>query len=456
MDRSAFADRTVERGQTILMVALSMTALVAMAALSIDVVTLYVARGEAQHAAEAAALAGAKAFVTSGYTSYPLGFGNTSALCSGGTGLAELQAQAAAIQNNIAGVAPTILWAGSSCNFTQPENPRITIQLYRTGLPLFFARIWNAASPTVMATATAEAYNPSGGPAPIQLSGVKPWLVPNCPPNSAPQPPTNPNCATPYFVNLADGSIANSGSFIGQKITLTISGGGPLCGSPPLTPCVSAPLPNNSTLTFYPLSIPINPPTPQCPSINQAGCNNSPGPYYENSSCFNPTPLSCGASITNPPNPPILAVDDRLYTGFLKTRTDQGVECLIHAGGTGPNQGQDILPTPPITPGQPLLIEPGPNNPDTALASATNISRSDSVVTVPLFDGSQLCPPGGGSTTCTGSATVIGFLQLGVIDAGGNGSLDAIILNAAGCNPGSTSTAVSGGGVSAVPVRLVQ
>src|SRR5205807_4625880 len=96
MDLSAFAYGRREHGQTILLVALSMTALLAMAAISIDVVTLYVARGEAQHSAEAAALAGAKAFVTSGYTSYPTGFGNTSALCSGtGSGLAKLQSQAA-------------------------------------------------------------------------------------------------------------------------------------------------------------------------------------------------------------------------------------------------------------------------------------------------------------------------------------------------------------------------
>src|SRR5713101_10141123 len=60
-----------EKGQTIVLVALSIVTLLAMAALAIDVVTLYVARSEAQRAADAAALAGAKAFVDSGVTTDP-------------------------------------------------------------------------------------------------------------------------------------------------------------------------------------------------------------------------------------------------------------------------------------------------------------------------------------------------------------------------------------------------
>ncbi len=62
--------RSGERGQTIILVAVSLVSLLAMAALAIDVVTLYVARSEMQRAADAAALAGAKAFVDSGVTSW--------------------------------------------------------------------------------------------------------------------------------------------------------------------------------------------------------------------------------------------------------------------------------------------------------------------------------------------------------------------------------------------------
>src|SRR5205814_5819757 len=60
-----------ERGQTIALVALTIVTLLAMAALAIDVVTLYVAKGEVQRAADAAALVAAKGFVDSGVTSDP-------------------------------------------------------------------------------------------------------------------------------------------------------------------------------------------------------------------------------------------------------------------------------------------------------------------------------------------------------------------------------------------------
>ena len=57
-----------QRGQTILLVAFSLVVILGMAALAIDVVTLYTARSEAQRSADAAALAGAKMLVDSGMT----------------------------------------------------------------------------------------------------------------------------------------------------------------------------------------------------------------------------------------------------------------------------------------------------------------------------------------------------------------------------------------------------
>ena len=60
-----------EGGQTIALMAVSMVSILAMAALAIDLTTLYVAHGEIQRAADAAALTGAKAFVDSGVTTSP-------------------------------------------------------------------------------------------------------------------------------------------------------------------------------------------------------------------------------------------------------------------------------------------------------------------------------------------------------------------------------------------------
>ena len=62
--------RKDERGVIITLVAVfTLFVLGAMAALSIDVVTLYTARSEAQLAADAGALAGARALASSGLTS---------------------------------------------------------------------------------------------------------------------------------------------------------------------------------------------------------------------------------------------------------------------------------------------------------------------------------------------------------------------------------------------------
>jgi len=52
---------------------------------------------------------------------------------------------------------------------------------------------------------------------------------------------------------------------------------------------------------------------------------------------------------------------------------------------------------------------------------------------------------------------IVGFLQLAIQDVtGGGGKIDAVILNAAGTDPASTGTPVTGAGPSPVPVRLIQ
>jgi Flp pilus assembly protein TadG len=200
-----------ERGQTILVVAVAMVSLLAMAALAIDVVTLYVARSEMQRAADAAALAGAKAFVDSGFTSDPT---NTTRQA-----LAQSMATAAinsvVQQNRVGGVAPQL--APGSPDFTNLAtslgDPQVSVTLQRTDLPTFFSRIWGRRLSTVSATAVAEAYNASnsqdgtGNYVPITPKCVKPLLVTNKDPNHG---------GTPFVT--VDTGVAETG-IVGTALT---------------------------------------------------------------------------------------------------------------------------------------------------------------------------------------------------------------------------------------------
>ena len=159
-----FPRRSGERGQTIILVAVSLVSLLAMAALAIDVVTLYVARSEMQRAADAAALAGAKAFVDSGVTSLATTDPNYVAV----QGLAQTMAGQIITdivpQNRIQGTPPVLVGA-PTFNFGRPGNPQVSVTLQRADLPTFFSRILGRAFSTVSATAVAEAYNPANAPA---------------------------------------------------------------------------------------------------------------------------------------------------------------------------------------------------------------------------------------------------------------------------------------------------
>ena len=213
--------RKNERGVTIVLVAFSLLALLGMAALAIDIATLYVAHGEAQRAADAAALAGARMFASSGiHLGVRYRAPAAADVCqSGGPGLAAAanrQAEAVAAQNQVAGQAAVVQTI--TCD-TTPANPQIAVTIHRTALPSFFGKIWGGAANSVSATAVAEAYNPSGSTAPIQVQSVKPWLIPNCDPTNPPPGDCGPGAG--WFVDNTTGAIQNNGSFVGKTITLT-------------------------------------------------------------------------------------------------------------------------------------------------------------------------------------------------------------------------------------------
>jgi len=156
----------------------------------------------------------------------------------------------------------------------------------------------------------------------------------------------------------------------------------------------------------------------------------------------------------------VFQVDTRFSTGSgnpqVQLETTAGTDCLIHASNAGTGQGQDSFTTP--GPPAPVTITGGSNNPNASLRLVNGIHRSDAVVTVPVFD----CPPITG--ICPGAAQlqIVGFLQLGIQDINSPCStpnlpcvIDAVLLNAAGVDPASTGTPITGAGTSPVPVRLI-
>ncbi len=422
-----------EQGQTIILVAVCIVSLLAMAALAVDVVTLYVAKGEIQHAADAAALAGAKAFVESTVTTDPANAGLQSlaqkiacpdAACSSG-----YIAQALA-QNPVSG-SPAVINPSSPVTYdfaNHPGNPRVTVNLQRTGLPIFFARIWSSNLASVSATATAEAYNASnsqtnnGSLIPIAPQCVKPILVKNNGRGPAPFPSP--------FINLPAGTInrlgtVSSGGFIGLDFVLVSKAS----NCPSGTPCI-----------VY---------KPQVDSAVHNFCSScASGTAYEQSiaccdgSAYNFTQCGDTAATTT--------AIKLLGSGVTTTRTQSAMQCLIHEAA-----GQDSLDTSNfLSSGDPMQVIAGTYSQSTlGVGSNSPITTTDSIVTLPIYDDSA-SPP-----VSLPSVYIVGFLQVFVNDANppAGGDLDVTILNVVGCgsSPPSAVPAISGGGTSAVPVRLI-
>jgi hypothetical protein len=294
-------------------------------------------------------------------------------------------------------------------------------------LPLFFARIFGTRVASVSASATAEAYNNSSAAntTTIQTGSVKPWLVANCNPGTAgPCPTVNAN----YFFQASTNALNNPTAYLGQQIRLVPYGGG-----------------LNPTSVTYFISDPTGTDNPNiCPSTAKANCGPADGgqDYYSDVACANQHQVVCGD---------LLPVSNSNLAPGIGPETAGAVQCLIHESATGPvNSGQDDLTFGTV----PVTITKGTNNPNTAIPANSTIASSDSVVTVPVFNyTSNPCT----ATNCTpNTEAVVGFLQLGIQYVGATGNVHTVVLNAVGCNPSGSGTPVSGGGVSPIPVRLVQ
>ncbi len=423
--------RNREHGTVIALVAVFMLFVVgAMAALSIDVVTLYTARSEAQLVADAAALAAARVLANSGATS-----DTTGTLMPQAQPIAQNVAMQVA-QNSMVGgrylVAGEIVVGAVTGTTT---NPRITVRVQRTDLPTFFARIWGNTQLAVAASATAEAYNPSGGPGisagsapPVAPLCVKPWLLPNIDPTSVSSAATtifNPSGAITNPALLGWSSV----SATPKPMTLACNNGD--CSGTGIQPAAAwGYYPGDPNTTFPPPGSSL-PTCSQVPTLT---------PYQASVAGCIQTPISC-----NNPNANV----DTSVDGMRISETANAVNCLTHDTTAG--EGDTVTSTVPAS--APFQFVAGNGNP--IAGAGTDVMVSDSLVTVPVFD--TLSFNAGGT-----NFQIIGFVQLFLNPdsnpadpASSTGSVNTTIINLAGCGTTATGQPIIGNGASPVAVRLI-
>ena len=477
---------TRERGVTLALVALAMVGIIAMAGLSIDIGMLYQASAEAQRAADAGALAGARTISMQGLTGDPNNAAPGTAwgeICGGPTSPASLAAMTVAGQNPISGASssPTVTvnysYAGAASQSTDCSglgagqfgvNPLVTVQVLQTNLPAYFSRIWGRNGNTVSATATAEVFNASnsnayagsGDVVPVQPRCVKPWIVPNYDPFLS---TCNSTTCLP-FVTIANGSLGRPG--------ISVEGGGviserfwlvPDCGTGGATCAMLGPPTQASTQPQANYSSPyesgpnLEYVPGQVPSFSSAftaipACASASSTYAQAiAGCDQSTQYQCGVQNMN-------TVD--LSENPVTIDTTSGVQCLIHQSGasTSTPTGQDTLAPFSLPPTYPFQIQAGSGNPllnasPNAVPNSGLITSSNNIVSLPIYDSATNTIANNGSTT---PVTIVGFLQvfINVVDA--NGNIYVTVLNVSGCGNGTTPVSSPPlYGTSPVPVRLI-
>jgi Flp pilus assembly protein TadG len=433
-------ERNCQNGIIILLVAVVLLFVVgAMAALSIDVATFYTARSEAQLVADAAALAGARVLANSGFTS-------TSAIPSAAAeALATNVANQVAASSNVAGrtlnlseITVSYPNVGNAAAFG--TNPHITVAVKRTDVPTFFARIWGRTAVTVQASATAEAYNPSGVNAlglgvpvvPVAPTCVKPIVLPNLSPGGVSQ-----------IIDPTTGQILDT-TLVGRDLSGTpltnLCGSPGRCGNPAQWPWGSPTAWNYYSAT----SASFPPPPANLLPACAAGFN----AYQESIAGCVQTPIACGATVNL----------EQSHSGNLKNDTDDAVNCLTHAPSGTPLEADSIddLAWGPLN-GQPFQFLAGTQNPLVlagTISAGTDVLVSDSIATLPIFDSSVPL------NTPPTPITIIGFVQLLLNASGsqtslGSGQTITRVINIAGCGTSVAPQPILGNGASPVPVRLI-
>lgn len=407
--RHARTKRNGERGNSIFIVAGFMFVMLGMGALAIDLASYYVARNQSQRVADSAALAGAKVFVESGCV--------TIGSCAGEEGLATTRATQAASQNLVEGQPVTV----QAVNFLEtPQNPQITVQIQSANLHLYFAgALGITTGPTVGATATAEAYNPSGavGGSPIYCTGcVRPWLIANC---------------DQTIGGLACGGtsayLLDPGNNYGVETPGCATGGG-VVGE------------------LIDVKLSTVPPTSYYGAVDVDNGTGNQADYQTGITTCLTGQTTCGVKT--------LTVMQVYATTEATTVT--GVENLLHITAMGPGLGQDTIDT-TVCPPQ---IHAGPLNPlvTNGIVNVNDaISTSDSIVTAYIFDPTTPLTTSA-ALPITQTVNIVGFAQIFVKEADPvhPGDFLGVILGVAGCgsNPGAcTSAAIQG--PTTMPVRLI-
>jgi Flp pilus assembly protein TadG len=461
-----------ERGATMAIVALAIVSIIAMAALSIDVGTLYEANTEAQRSADAAALAAARVLSLSGLTGDPQ---NSSGLWSSACTLATQTAQSVANLNTVAGQAPSSVTttflssdAGSStpsgCGSTGAVafgvNPMVTVKVTQKNLPAFFAPIFGLLkgySPTtVSASATAEAFNSSasenfngGTLVPVQPRCVKPWIVPDADPG-------NPG---KQFVAITDGTIQTPGilvsgagtGVIGETFNLKADCGSTAGNCATGAPDGLSPGASPGLLYYVPGLVPGAPSEPAgAPPVAIPSCANA-DPYQQAiAGCDQTTQYQCGVSSATATNPNYVDLTENpIAPSVIAGDTYVAAQCLTNQlSGTADQISTAVYP---------YQITAGSGNP--LNANGTIITSSNSIVSLPIYttgatNKSQLFPNGSGLAP----VNIVGFLQVFIQSVNSDGSLTVYVLNVSGCGNGSTGLPLASpplDGTSPVPIRLV-
>ena len=410
----------------------------AMAVLAIDITALYTARSEAQLAADAGALAGARVLANSGITSNPTSTGLSSNLQN----IAIAVATQVTTQNAVGGRAlrAAEVTVTVSLDHGNGYDPLVTVAVNRSDLPTFFAGILqrmlglgSSSTTAVTASATAEAYNPSGPnissggePSPVSTTCVKPWILPNLDSSGA-------------IFNVANGAI-DTGILGSTEMLQSACGNGTPCSVPTgvgLQPWQY--FPGNSDPTDPNASFPA-------PSTGLPGCSNigSFNDFQLSIAGCVQQPIACGGTNSNV----------SLYTSYVPSSTADAeaadaANCLTHADNAG--AGGDVLVT-SSPPPAPFQFTAGTNNP--VVPAAQNVVVSDSLVTIPVANTS-----GSFWNPVSGDVQIIGFVQLFLnpsgSGAGTTGGVQAIVTNLVECGISSSAQPIYGNGPSAVAVRLI-